>query len=298
MAKLTILCLLLVAACTAAQEIPLGDLARQDRARQEAAEAANFKLGVPPPVAREGEAVPAHFLIMHGEAGQGEFNISLNGHSIFHNSYVRELPIYISSMLLDGGNRLEISMTSGPAPFDISVEERLAGESNHRVLAHFHVDASSTPAPLTKELRFQAHPLVIPPVQLTDADRDAIGKVVKTFYETLKRKDSKGVLALFAPAIEDARALNPEGADFGEKQMAQMANLVNVDGFAMESFDELGLQMEPHGLIVAVKRRDGTPVFTSTQISLPNGNRSSVSADVIPVKKIQGQWRLTLPFGF
>jgi hypothetical protein len=240
--------------------------------------------------------VPAHFVIMRGEAEQ--FNLVLNGHTIFHNTYVRDLPIYISSILLDGGNRLELSMVSGAAAFDITVEERLANESNHRVLAHFHVDPSSTPAPLTKELRFQAHPLVVPSVVLSDADRDAINKVVKAFYETLKRKDSQGVLALFAPAIDDARALNPEGAAFGEKQMAQMAGLVNVEGFAMEPFDELGVEMEPHGLTVAVKRRDGTPVFTSTEISLPSGNRSSVSADVIPVKKIRGQWRLTLPFGF
>jgi hypothetical protein len=289
---------LLLMASAGAQEIPLGDLARQDRKRQEAVEEANFKLGNPPPFAHPGELVPAHFLILHGEAGQGEFNLVLNGHNIFHNNYVRELPIFISSMLLDGGNRLEVSMVSGAAPFDITVEERLAGDSNHRVLAHFHMDATSTPAPLTKELRFQAHPLVVPSVVLNDADRDAINKVVKTFYETLKRKDSKGVLALFAPAIDDARALNPEGAAFGEKQMAQMADLVNVEGFAMQPFDQLGVEMEPHGLTVAVKRRDGTPVFTSTEIPLPDGKRSSVSADVIPVKKIQGQWRLTLPFGF
>ena len=283
---------------SAAQEISLGDLARQERARQEAVEAANFKPGNPPPVAPTGEVVPAHFLIIRGEAGQGEFVVKMNGQVIFHNSYVRDLPIYISSLLLDGGNLLEISLTSSNSPLDITVEERRAGQLSHPVLATFHSDASATPSPVNKQIRFFAHPEALPPIELNDHDRDAIGKIVKSFYDALDRKDGKQVLALFGPAIDDARTLYPEGADFGQKQMTRMAGLLGEQGFSMQPFDHNGLEMTPHGSIVTVKRADSSPVFNSSDISLPNGNHTSISADTIPVKKIQGQWRLTLPFGF
>jgi hypothetical protein len=105
-------------------------------------------------------------------------------------------------------------------------------------------------------------------------------------------------MALFAPTIENARALYPEGADFGQQEMARMADLLTVRDFSMESFDAVNLVMVPRGAIVAVQRRGGSPVFTSNEIALPDGRHNRLSADTIPVKKIQGQWRLTLPFGF
>jgi hypothetical protein len=41
------------------------------------------------------------------------------------------------------------------------------------------------------------------------------------------------------------------------------------------------------------------PVFNINQITAGvNAGASRVSADVILAKKIKGQWRLTLPFGF
>jgi len=282
----------------AAQEIPLGDLARQERVRQEAVEEANFKAGNAPPIAEVGESVPAHFLILRGETGEGEFFVKLNGKTIFHNSYLHELPLYVSPLLLDGGNLLEVSLVRGTGPMDITIEERRAGEVAHQVLATFHADASPTPVPAAKQVRFFAHPKALPAPEIDDRDRDAIEKVVKSFYDALKHKDGKQVLALFNPAIEDARVLYPEGADFGEKQMTKMAGILGMDGFAMEPFEPDALDMVPRGSIVSVKRRDGTPVFTSKEVSLPNGNHTSISAETIPVKKIQGQWRLTLPFGF
>jgi len=297
MRKLAISIVVLLGTC-AAQEIPLGDLARQERARQEAVEAANFKPGNPPPVAQSGEAIAAHFLVVHGEPGQGEFIVRMNGQGIFHNSYVRDLPIYVTPLLLDGGNLLQVSLTSGSVPVEITIEERRPGDVAHQVLATFHADASSTPAQVSKDVRFFAHPKALPALELNDRDRDAIEKVVKSFYDALKRKDSKEVLSLFSPAIEDARGLYPEGADFGEKQMNKMASLVNVEGFAMEPFDVSRLEMSPRGAIVVVKRENHAPVFASNELVLPNGNHTSISAEGIPVKKIQGQWRLTLPFGF
>src|SRR4051794_40949144 len=143
---------LLVTIC-AAQETPLGDLARQERARREAQQAASFKPGTRPPVAREGEAIPVHFLTIRGEAAEGEFMVKVNGATVFHNSYVRDLPIYVSSLLLEGGNLLEVSLTSGKAPVDITIEERRAGGAEHEVLGRFHSDASESPTPIQKEVR-------------------------------------------------------------------------------------------------------------------------------------------------
>jgi hypothetical protein len=201
-------------------------------------------------------------------------------------------------VLLDGGNLMDISLTTGKSPVDITIEERRARDPEHQVLARFHADASDTPTVVTKEIRFYAHPKLLPPVQLTERDRDAIDKLVKSFYDALKRKDGKQVLALFAPGIDDARGIYPEGADFAQKQMNRMVSLLTIPGFQMQPFDSTGLEMSSQGGIVTVRRRDGSPVFESSEVTLPNGNRTSVHAETIPVKTIAGQWRLTLPFGF
>lgn len=293
MRTLAISLVLLLGIC-AAQDVPLGDVARRDRARQEAVEAANFKPGNAPPLALAGESVPAHFLTITGEAGEGQFSVKMNGHIIFQNSYVRDLPIYVSPLLLDGGNEMEISLTSGKSPIDITVEERRPHDS--QVLARFHSDGGGEA--VTRQVRFIAHPRTSPPVELTGADRTAISQVVKSFYDALQRKDGKEVLALFQPAIDDARVLYPEGADFGEKQMTRMVSIVAMEGFSMQPFDPAALEMSAHGAIVMVKRAGGSPVFTSNDVALPNGNQTRVRADTIQAKKIQGQWRLTLPFGF
>ena len=289
---------LLFASLCAAQETPLGDLARQERARREAEEAANFKPGVPPPIAKAAEAIPVHFLTIRGEAGDGEFLVKVNGTALFHNTYVHDLPIYISSMLLDGGNLMEVSLTRGKAPVDITIEERHPGEIDHQVLARFHADASETPTPITTQVRFYAHPRATPPLQLSAADRAAIRQLISSFYDALKRKDAKQVMALFEPAIADARALYPEGADFGQNQMTKMASLVMVEGFAMNPFDASGLELSVRGATVMVKRSNGQPVFSSSEIVAEDGHKTSVSAESILAKKIKGQWRLTLPFGF
>lgn len=289
---------LLLATIAAAQETPLGDVARQMRARKEAEELANFKPGVTPAVARPGDIIPAHFITIRGDAGQGELSIKLNNQVLFHNSYVRDLPIYISALLLDGGNELDLEFTTSSSPLDITVEERFPHEAEHHVLATFHSEPSATPAAVTKQLRFMAHPRGTPLLYLMDTDRTAIQQVVRSFYTALQNRDGKQVLALFAPALTDARVLYPEGADFAQQQLNRMADMVNVKGFEMQPFDPAGLQMVPKGATVVVLRNDGQPVFTSNEVTLPNGNTTSVSADTIPLKKIAGQWRLTLPFGF
>lgn len=296
MRVLAIFIVLLLGMC-AAQEIPLGDLARQERARREADELANFKMGTQPPVVQPGDRVPAHFLLLKGQAGEGEFELKINDAVIFHNSYVRNLPLYVSTRLLDGGNVLEVSMMTTTVPLDVSIEERYPGEE-HKVLAQFHADASATPTRITKQIRFIAHPKMLAPIELTDADRAAIIKLIASFYDSLKGEDPQQVLALFAPGIEEARSLYPEGADFAQKQMTKMADVVKMQGFTMEPFHPEGLVMKPQAGIIAVSRADGAPIFSSNEVSLPGGGKTSISADMIPVKKIDGQWRLTLPFGF
>jgi len=288
----------LLTAIAAAQEAPLGDVARQVRARKEAEELANFKPGVMPPLAAPGDIVPAHFITIHGDAGQGELSIKLNDQVLFHNSYVRDLPIYISALLLDGGNTLDVTFTTGSSPLEMTIDERFPHEAQHQVLATFHSDPAASPAAVNKQVHFIAHPKGLPPLQLNDTDRIAIQQMVRTFYNALAKRDGKQVLALFAPALTDARVLYPEGADFAQAQLNRMADMVAINGFEMKPFEPAGLQLVPKGAIVVVLRSDGQPVFTSNEVTLPNGNTSSVSAETIPLKKIAGQWRLTLPFGF
>ena len=293
-----LLILFLLVGFGAAQDAPLGDIARKMREQREAAELANFKPGNPPPLLQEGEVLRAHFLTISGDAGQGEFDVKLNGQTVFHNSYIRDLPIYVTTLLLDGGNELDVSFTSGKEPLNFTVEERYPGDMQHHVLATFRADASETPVVVKKQVHFAAHPRALPPLQLDDQDRAAIRQAVQTFYEALRRKDAKQVLSLFAPAIEDARPIYPEGADFGQVQLKKMSEMVMAQGFEMEIYDSAGLEFIPKGATVVVQHADGKPVFSSSQVKLPNGSMSSIDAETIPLKKIKGSWQLTLPFGF
>ena len=295
--RLFVISIMLLGMC-AAQEIPLGDLARSERARREADEIANFKLGTQPKIALAGEAVPAHFLTITGGAANGEFELKLNGATMFHNTYVRDLPIYISSMMLDGGNLLEVTFVPGQVPLRITVDERHPGVAEHKILARFESEPGSDETSVTKQLRFYAVPKALPPFQLTDADRTAIWQQITSFYNSLDKKDTKQMLALFAPAIDDVRPMYPEGADYGNAQMAKMAELVAIPELAMEPLQRDGVEMIPRGAVVVVRRSDRQPVFTSNAVSVGGSTKTSVSAESILVKKIRGQWRLTLPFGF
>jgi hypothetical protein len=202
-------------------------------------------------------------------------------------------------VLRDGENVLEVLFVNGSSPLTIMLEERTPGAKERRLLARFHAAPYEFLQPTMKEIRFTAHPKPLPELELTDGDRAEIQDVVQIFYDTLATKNSKLVMNLFQPAIEDARKLYPEGAAFGRDQMQKMASLVTTPGFEMQPFDAIGhLELVPNGATVIVRRKDGLPLFTSSDITLPNGKTTNVSADTVPVKKLKGQWCVTLPFGF
>lgn len=293
--------LVLSAICSAQEEPSLGDLARQERARKAAARAAAGPvLGTAPPVAVAAEVVPAHFLRFEGEVGPGDYAILLNGRIVLQNGRVRGLPFYVTPYLLDGNNLLGLQFTSEAThPFDVVVEERWSGQSERRELVHFHADPNQFPETTRKQFDFTAHPVAVPNVKLTDADRVSIRALVQSFYNALSAKNGTAILRLFEPAIEDARSIYPEGAEFGRNEMAGLAHIAELPNFAMEAYDPSALEMTSAGNIVSVKRLDGKPVLLSNEVSAdPQSAPSRVSADVIPVKKIKGVWRLTLPFGF
>jgi hypothetical protein len=299
-----IIAILLAASCVA-QEAPqesLGDIARRERARKEAARAAaGPELGTPPPIVADNEIVPAHFLMVNGNVAPGEFLVLVNGQPVIHNTGVPQLPPYITGLLRDGGNILAIQFTSAPdKPLDIVIEERFPNEHTHATLVHFHANANQFPAATTRQVAFTAHPKLLPPIQLTDADRKAIFNLVQNFYDTLSRKDGTAVLALFAPALAEVRTVFPEGADFGQNAMRDLASFATHPEITMQPYDPAGVEIVANRRVVSVRRTDGQPVFTSSEVPSANagGGASRVSADVILAKKIKGEWRLTLPFGF
>jgi len=283
------------------QQESLGDVARRERARKEATQANTVpQLGTKPSVVTENEIVPAHFLVVEGDVGPGDFLVLVNGQPVIRNTRVPGLPSYVSSLLRDGGNLLGIQFTSAPdRPLYIRIEERFPNEKTHGVLVRFHANANEFTAQSTRQLSFTAHPKLLPPIQITEVDKAAILKLVQTFYGNLVRKDGAGVMALFSPALDEARAVYPEGAAYGEHAMRDLATFAQSPAIVMEPFSSDGVEIVPNRRVVSVRRTDGMPVFNSNQITAGvNAGASRVSADVILAKKIQGQWRLTLPFGF
>ncbi len=283
------------------QQESLGDLARRERARKRAAQAVTApQSAAKPVVATDNEIIPAHFLVVDGGAGSGDFMVLVNGQPAIRNTRVPGLPPYVSTLLREGTNLLGIQFTSAPdQPLDIRIEERFFNEKTPRVLVRFHAKPNEFPSLTTRQLSFTAHPKLLPPIQITDGDKTAILKLVQTFYDTLVRKDAAGVMALFAPAIEEARSVYPEGAAYGEHAMNNLASFAQSPAIVMEPYSPTGVEIVPNRRVVSVRRTDGMPVFNSNQITAGvNAGASRVSADVILAKKIKGEWRLTLPFGF
>jgi hypothetical protein len=296
--------LLLAGFCVAQDEQPsLGDIARQERARKAAEKAAaGPELGAPPPVAMQGEIIPAQFLRFEGDVAGSEYLVVINGVVVIRNTRVPGLPLYVTPFLRDGANLLGLQFIShADKPLDVIVEERYPGDAQRRTLVHYHANANQFPQTVQQEMPFTAHPKLLPDAQLTSDDRSAIQKLIRTFYDALSNKNGAGVLKLFEPAIEDARGIYPEGAEFGQSEMTNLAHVIEMPGFEMKSYDPEGLTMAASGNIVAVKRTGGTAVFMSTEVTGDmdgSVGMSRISANVIPVKKIKGVWRLTLPFGF
>src|SRR4051812_41390702 len=187
----------------------LGDVARRERARKEAARAAaGPELGAPPPIAVESEIIPAHFLRVDGDVAPVDFLVLVNGQSVVRNTRIPDLPPYVSTLLRDGGNVLGVQFASAAdKPLDIVIEERFPNEKTHAVLVRFHAKANEFPSPVTRQVTFTAHPKLLPPIQVTEADKTAILKLVQVFYDTLVRKNGAAVLALFTPALDEARAV-------------------------------------------------------------------------------------------
>ena len=302
--RLGIIAMCLTAICVAqdATQESLGDIARRERARKEAAHPATApELGTPPAIAAENEIVAAHFLRVEGDVAPGDFIVLVNGRAAIRGARVPALPPYISDLLRDGGNVLGVQFTSAPdKPLDVSIEERFPNEQTHAVLVHFHANANEFSAATARQLAFTAHPKLLPPIQLTENDKQAVLKLVKNFYDTLVSKNSSAVFAMFKPALDEARMVFPEGADFGQSAMSNLASFSSHPEIVMQPYDPAGVEMVANRRVVSVRRTDGQPVFTSNEVPSENveGGRSRVSADVILVKKIKGQWRLTLPFGF
>jgi hypothetical protein len=198
------------------------------------------------------------------------------------------LPPYITGLLRDGGNLLGVQFTSAPdKPLDISIEERFPEEHTHGVLARFHANANEFPAATARQVTFVAHPKLLPPIQLTETDKQAILKLVQSFYETLVRKAGPALLALFAPALAEARAVFPEGADFGQSAMSNLASFSTHADIVIQPYELSGVEIVANRRVVTVKRTNGQPVFASNEV--PSGNEtrgaSRVSADVIVAKR-------------
>jgi hypothetical protein len=279
----------------------LGDIARRERARKQAARAVSGpRLGTPPPVAAKTEIVPAHFLRCEGDVAPGNLLVLLNGQPVIRNTRIPGLPSYVTTLLREGGNILGVQFTSAPdKPLDITIEERFPNEQKHAVLVRFHANPKEFPTETARQVSFEAHPKLPPAIELADADKTEILKLVQTFYDTLTRKDAPAVLALFTPALEEARAVYPEGAEFGESAMKDLAAFSTNKEIVMQPYSLAGVEVVPNRRVVSVRRTDGMPVFTSNEVvSGVNTGASRVSADVILATKIRGQWRLTLPFGF
>ncbi|HWR17075.1 MAG TPA: hypothetical protein VN577_19760 [Terriglobales bacterium] len=281
----------------------LGDIARQERARKEAVRAAaGPEIGGPPPLAVEGELIPAYFLSIQGGFGAGDYVVSLNGRTVLKNSFVPGLPIYVAGYLRDGGNVLQIEFVShATEPLEITIEERYAGASEHSRLAHFQSAPNQFTSATKQQISFTARPRAIPNVQITDEDRTAILKLIQSFYDALSSKNGQNVMKLFQPALRDAQEIYPEGAEYGRNALLRLAHVVGLPGFSMNHYDPAGLTFRASGNVVNVSRTGDTPVFLSNEVTAGvDGSigASRVNADIIPVKKIGDEWRLTLPFGF
>jgi hypothetical protein len=303
----TLIRLFLIVCCAvtaiAQEDTPsLGDLARQERERRAAARTtAEPELGSPPPAPLLGELIPAYFLRFEGEVADGEYSVFVNGKALLRNSRVRGLPMYVSPYLLEGGNQLEIGFAShAKDTLDVIIEERFAGDPQHREIMRFHADAGQFPQFSEHRFSFTAHPRLFPDVVLTETDRVAIHDVIRAFYVATAQKDTDGIMELFQAALEEAGQVYPEGAAFGKEEIARFAYLASMPECSMEHYSPAGLTFDVSGNIVTVKRVDGGPVFTSAEMlgDPEEAAASRVSADEIPVKKINNEWKLTLPFGF
>lgn len=254
------------------------------------------------PLAPKPDEIPAQFLRFDGEVGQGGYAFSINGQPVLRNQRIPGLPVYVSPLLKDGANVLEVQFTSDARqPMEIVIEERYPSGAPARELARFQALAGQFPEQTIQQVEFTAHPRAIPNVQLTEKDRADIIELIKHFHETLTTRVPENVTALFGPAIDAVRGIYPEGANFAHREMTNLGEVTQFALFKMEPFDPEGLEFQVRGNVATVYRQNGNAVLRSNEVTGPiNGSvgNSRVDARVVPVKKIDGVWQLTLPFGF
>lgn len=294
----------------------LGDLARQLKAKKEAARFGGVQLGGPPPLAAPGETLPAYFLCMSGKAVELTA-VSLNGEKIHGGKLVTQnlphmLPELVTSKLRDGMNVLEVEYISDPAEgLNIWVEERRRGASPVTVVTFKSAAGDSQGDSKKKLVPFQAHPRNAPPLVLTDADRQILRNLIQDYYHALDRRDTAAVSAFLAPAAEEARAVYPEVLDWVTVGDKMTTALIQDKQFKMLPWEESELQFDIHGNYVKVKRSDGKPLLASVEVQEDvskmnkpgdEGKVISLSSQIAPIdlsfKKIDGRWRMALPFSF
>lgn len=313
---LLLLCLSFSTTLLAQEQGSLGDLARQLKAKKEAARFGGVQLGGPPPLAAPGEPLPVYFLRMSGKAVELTA-VSLNGEKIHGGKLVTQnlphmLPELVTSKLRDGMNVLEVEYISDPNEgLNIWVEERRRGASPITVATFKSLAGDSQGDSKKKLVPFQAHPRTAPPLVLTEDDRQALRKLVEDYYHALDRRDTAAVSAFLAPAAEEARAIYPEVMDWLTMGDKMTTALIQDKQFKMLPWEESALQFDVQGNYVKVKRSDGKPLLSSvevqedvSQMNKPGdqGKILSLSSKIaptdLPFKKIDGRWRMALPYNF
>jgi len=206
----------------------------------------------------EGRALPLKQALVNGVNVLGGAVISLS------------LPVNISGYTKAGLNTLQLDYVSDPkSNLTVIVEKRTPGPKTEEIAKIAVTADDSKGAVKTSSVSFNlpADGGTAVVGELSDADKEAIGKEFDRYYQALASAKADQLKALYRQSLTEHRKLSPESARFFENVLAREVAILKNKDLKLPPINREGLAFKVEGDIVKLFRQDNKPLIESNEIN-------------------------------
>jgi len=206
----------------------------------------------------EGRALPLKQALVNGVNVLGGAVISLS------------LPVNISGYTRAGLNTLQLDYVSDPkSNLTVVVEKRTPGPKTEEIakIAVSADDSKGTLKSSAVSFNLPADGGTASVGELSEADKDAIGKEFDRYYKALASAKAEQLRALYRQSLTEQRKLSPESARFFENVLAREVTILKNKDLKLSPMDKDGLAFKVEGDIVKLYRQNNKPLIESNEIA-------------------------------
>lgn len=252
-----------------------------------------------------------YFVLIEGKALPLK-NIMVNGTNVLGGSVCTlSLPVNITTSVKQGLNKMTMELIAdSKVDFTATVEKRTEGPKKEEVGRIAVKAGEGAGKPIVRDVSFNVSSSAtnLRPIQLSDADKATLQKLVDEYYSALEKKDASGLRRIYSSALKEGKKVFPESAVLFEKRLDKEVRLLKHPNLKMKPFVKADFNFKVDGDRVWLMRKDGKPLMESNEVEATQDSFFSEDQPKVQVKerlvtsrlcfrKFGDSWQADIPAG-